>query len=79
MKNHHQKHSMWGLSLSPSYFILLAILFQTPLQAKETKKEIWVEMTVKEKPPPPPPPPEEPPPEPPPEKKNLLQSPRKRR
>jgi len=55
---------------------LLAILFQTPLQAKETKKEIWVEMTVKEKPPPPP---EEPPPEIPPEKKEPPPKPKKKK
>ena len=58
---------------------LLAILFQTPLQAKETKKEIWVEMTVKEKPQPPPPPPEVPPPEPPQDKKEPPPKPKKKK
>ena len=60
---------------------MLAILFQNPLQAKETKKETWVEMTVKEKPPPPPPeekppppPKEEPPPKP---KKKAKKKPKK--
>ena len=72
-----------ALCVSLLFHIFLAILFQTPIQAKEKEKETWIEMTVKKTPPPPPPPPEiktpeEKPPDPPPKKKTPKKKPVKK-